>query len=180
MKTPAKWPWYHYISEMTNSKTDTMKHESTSDWLFQPYKRLRLCVLVCLACVFVWVCARSLCIYWMTGLLLAECVFNIRCVASWCKATQTVSPIPLRLSLMPLIGWSRHTPGSLGLSQEPEGRQHNVCAMDRAQMCLCLYLKETAPKRKAEGIKGIVASLGNMLSRQELEEEIDTTVMSIY
>lgn len=78
-----------------------------------------MCVCVPCVCVFVSVCVCSL---WMTGLLLAECVFNIRHAATRCKAMQTVSSIPLRLSLMSLIGWSRHTPGSLGLSQEPQGR----------------------------------------------------------
>lgn len=147
MKTLAKWPWYRYISEMTNSKTDIKKHESISDWLFQHYKRLRLWGFVCLAfvCLYVYVC--SLCIHWMTGLLLAECVLNICCVSTPCKAMQTVWSIPLRLSLMSLIGWSRHTPGSLGLSQEPGG-QHNVYTVDGAQVCPCLYLKKNPPINK--------------------------------
>lgn len=167
MKTLAKWPWCHYISEMTNSKTDIMKHESISDWLFQPYKRLRLCVCLCALHVCV-------CFYWMTGLLLAECIFNIQCVSTRCKAMQTALSIPLRLSLMSLTGWSRHTPGSLGLSQEPEGRQHNVFTMDGAQMCPRLYLKKPTPK--------YTKSLRHWRNgryfgkRQELDEKINTSL----
>lgn len=177
MKTPAKWPWYHYISEMTNSKTDIKKHESISDWLFQPYKRW--CVCVHCACVCMFACRF---IYWMTGLLLAECIFNIRWVSTRCKAMQSVSSIPLRPSLKSLIGWSRHTPGSLGLSQEPEGWQHNVYTVDGAHMCLSAlkYLKKTIPKQKGEGIKDVVTILGRVLSCRELDVKIDATLISVH
>lgn len=146
MKTPAKWPWYHYISEMTNSKADIMKHESISDWLFEPYKRLMLCMVRSLCvCGFVsLLCLLCASIEWQDCYWL-ECVFSIRCRSTRYEAMQTVSVIPLRLSLLSLVGWSWHTPGSLGLSQEPEGWRHNVYTMDRAQMCLCL--KKTTPRK---------------------------------
>lgn len=94
---------------------------------------------MCVPCMCVFVCVRVS----SDRLLLAECVFNIRWISTRCIAMQTVLSIPLRLSLMSLIGWGWHTPGSLGLSQEPEGWRHNVYTVDRAQMCLCLYLNNS-------------------------------------
>lgn len=112
--------------------------------------------------------------YWVS-------VFNIWCVSTRYKAMQTVSSIPLRLSLMSLIGWSRHTPGSPGLSQEPEGRQCNVYTTDRAQLCFAYFLIKTL-NNKLEALNNnnsIVhcsRKYTYLLSCQDLEENIDTTL----
>lgn len=105
----------------------------------------------------------------VTGLLLAGCVFNTRCLSSWCKTMQTVSSIPLRLSLMSLIGWSWHTPGSPGPSLGPGGWEHNVHNPHRHQICFCLHSMKQRP------LKGIAAIFANAPSCQDLDQYYYTT-----
>lgn len=112
MKSPAKWLCYHCISKMT--KQQNRYHEAWKPfWLIisnlQGVVRLCLCDSCVSVCIFI--CAFCAAIEWQgcnwLNMYLTFIVYVLH--------AKTVLLIPQRLSLMPLIGWIRHTSGSLWL-----------------------------------------------------------------
>ena len=81
---------------------------------------------------------------------------------------------------MSLIGWSQHTPESLGLSQESKQWQRNVHTTETAQMCFCLYLDKNTLKQKLQALQPLLALLAYSQSCQDLDEKLIDTTLSVY